>query len=170
MFFLFRLAFWVGLVLLLLPFGLRGSDGRDVSVFDAFGAAQALVADLRGFCDRQPQACAVGGQMAGHLMEKAQVGARWVYDSLGRQEAAPAAPSAPGQGQTPAQPGAARSSATEKGGALDLTPQDLLPLWGGGDAAKLVVPQGFQPAAQPPSQTTAPAAAPQPPLPPRRPA
>ena len=162
MFFLFRLAFWVGLVLLLLPFGLKGSDGRDVSVFDAFGAAQALVADLRGFCDRQPQACAVGGQMAGHLVEKAQVGARWVYESIGHHEGAPPAPV---QGAAPAQP--ARNSA-EKGSALDLTPQDLMPLWGGGDAAKMVVPQGFQPVAGQPAQTMTPT--PLPPLPPRRPA
>ena len=162
MFFLFRLAFGVGLVLLLLPFGLQGSDGRDVSVFDAFGAAQALVADLRGFCDRQPQACAVGGQMAGHLVEKAQVGARWVYESIGHHEGAPPAPV---QGAAPAQPG--RNSA-EKGSALDLTPQDLMPLWGGGDAAKMVVPQGFQPVAGQPAQTMTPT--PLPPLPPRRPA
>lgn len=163
MFFLFRLAFWLGLVLLLLPFGLKGSDGRDVSVFDAFGAAQALVTDLRGFCDRQPQACAVGGQMAGHLAEKAQVGARWVYETIGRHEGAPPALPAPVPGQAPSQQGAAKS------GALELTPQDLLPLWGGGDAAKLVVPQGFQPAAAPTPQVTTPAQ-PQPPLPPRRPA
>lgn len=162
MFFVFRLAFWIGLVLLLLPFGLKGSDGRDVSVFDAFGAAQAFVADMRGFCDRQPQACAVGGQMAGHLVEKAQVGARWVYDSIGRHEGAPPAPV---QGATPPQPG---KSAAEKGSALDLTPQDLMPLWGGGDAAKLVVPQGFQPVAGQPTQTMTPTQPP--PLPPRRPA
>ncbi|GLI22665.1 hypothetical protein GGQ86_002425 [Xanthobacter flavus] len=165
MFFLFRLAFWVGLVLLLLPFGLKGSDGRDVSVFDAFGAAQALVADLRGFCDRQPQACAVGGQMAGHLVEKAQVGARWVYDSIGHREGAPPAPV---PGAQPGAKGTADKSAAEKGSALELTPQDLMPLWGGGDAAKLVVPQGFQPVSGQPAQTMTPT--PLPPLPPRRPA
>lgn len=155
MFFLFRLAFWLGLVLLLLPFGLKGTDGRDVSVFDAFGAAQALVADLRGFCDRQPQACAVGGQMAGHLAEKAQVGAKWLYEAMGRQEGPPEPPR-PVTGQ-----------AGGHTGALDLTPQDLMPLWGGGDAARLVTPPSFQPT----NPTPAPAAAPgQPPLPPRRPA
>lgn len=162
MFFLFRLAFWIGLVLLLLPFGLKGSDGRDVSVFDAFGAAQAFVADMRGFCDRQPQACAVGGQMAGHLVEKAQVGARWVYESLGRHEGVPPQPVS---GVAPALPG---KDPAEKGSALDLTPQDLLPLWGGGDAAKLVVPHGFQPVSGQPPQTMTPTQLP--PLPPRRPA
>ncbi|MEP9352134.1 DUF5330 domain-containing protein [Xanthobacter sp. KR7-65] len=163
MFFLLRLVFWLGLVLLLLPFGLKGNDGRDVSVFDALGAAQALFADLRGFCDRQPQACAVGGQMAGHLAEKAQVGAKWVYEAIGRQEPPPGA--VPGPAPAPTQ---------GQSGALDLTPQDLMPMWGGGDAARLVVPQGFQPA----TPTAVPAGAPGsppgsqgvPPLPPRRPA
>lgn len=152
MFFLFRLAFWFGLVLLLLPFGLKGSDGRDVSVFEAFGAFQAVVADARGFCERQPQACAVGGQMAGHLTEKAQVGAKWLYQALGA--------SAGGDG--PAQDMARPAAAPGQAGALDLMPQDLLPAWGGGEAGRTVVPAaGTAPA--PPSPAG-------PPLPPRRPA
>lgn len=152
MFFLLRLAFWVGLVLLLLPLGLKGTDGKEVSVFDAFGAAQALVADLKGFCERQPQACAVGGQMASHLVEKAQVGAKWLHDSIG------SAPSGDGSAHPPAGvPGAGQT------GALDLSPQDLLPVWGGGENGRTVLPQGAQPGA--PAAPAAPA-----PLPPRRPA
>lgn len=149
MFFLFRLAFWLGLVLLLLPFGLKGSDGQDVSVFEAFGAVQAVVADARGFCERQPQACAVGGQMVGHLTEKAQVGAKWLYQALG---------TAGGDGQ----PGAHPPSAPGSAGVLELTPQDLLPAWGGGEAGRTVLP-----AAGPGPAVPAPAG---PPLPPRRPA
>ncbi|MFS8037646.1 DUF5330 domain-containing protein [Xanthobacter sp. AM11] len=159
MFFLLRLAFWLGLVLLLLPLGLKGADGQGVSVFDALGAAQAVIADARGFCERQPQACAVGGQMVTHLTEKAQVGAKWLYESLG-------APSA-GDGAGGDRPAAAPGQA----GALDLapqllapqslTPQDLLPAWGGGEAGRTVAP----------AATGAPAAPPAgPPLPPRRPA
>ncbi|MET3353214.1 DUF5330 domain-containing protein [Xanthobacter autotrophicus] len=153
MFFLLRLAFWLGLVLLLLPLGLKGTDGKEVSVFDAFGAAQALVADLKGFCDRQPQACAVGGQMASHLVEKAQVGAKWLHDSIGSSPSgeAPHPPAGvPGSGQA---------------GGLDLAPQDLLPVWGGGENARTFVPQGVQPGA--PALPASPAPTP---LPPRRPA
>lgn len=146
MFFLLRLAFWLGLVLLLLPLGLKGSDGQAVSVFDAFGAAQAVVADMRGFCERQPQACAVGGQMATHLAEKAQVGAKWLYQALGSEhDGAPAA--TPGSTPAPAS------------GALDLTPQDLLPTWGGGQNGRTITPPAPQPATQQ-----------GPPAPPRRPA
>ncbi|MFG1298316.1 DUF5330 domain-containing protein [Xanthobacter sp. V3C-3] len=145
MFFLLRLAFLIGLVLLLLPLGLKGQDGREVSVFETFGAVQALVSDLRGFCDRQPQACAVGGQMASHLAEKAQVGAKWLYDSLGH------APAADGRPEAPRPAGSAAGS---------LTPEDLAPVWGGGENGRTILPPGAPPAG--------PAA--QPPLPPRRPA
>lgn len=145
MFFLFRLVLCIGLVLLLLPFGLKGTDGREVSVFDAFGAVQAVVADMRGFCDRQPQACAVGGQMFSHLGEKAQVGAKWLYDTIGSTQHG----SAPAEAPRPASPGQA--------GGLDLTPQDLAPVWGGGENGRTIAP----PAAAPSAPT---------PLPPRRPA
>ncbi|MDI4663903.1 DUF5330 domain-containing protein [Xanthobacter autotrophicus] len=157
MFFLLRLAFWLGLVLLLLPLGLKGTDGKEVSVFDAFGAVQAVVTDFKGFCERQPQACAVGGQMASHLVEKAQVGAKWLHDSIG---SAPA-------GEAPPQPPASLQSGGQSG-ALDLSPQDLLPkdllpTWGGGENGRTFVPQNALPGAPAPTPAMAP-------LPPRRPA
>jgi len=114
MFFLLRMAFWLGLVLVLMPFLLRGEN---VSMFDALGAMQAVVADARGFCDRQPNACAVGGQMVSHLTEQAQAGAKWLSDTLASHEAAPAPP------------------ANTAAPAAGLTPQDLVPAWGGGDKA-----------------------------------
>ncbi|MFG1403562.1 DUF5330 domain-containing protein [Xanthobacter sediminis] len=135
MFFLLRMAFWISLVLLLLPLGLKGTSGQDVSVFDAFGAAQALVADARGFCDRQPEACAVGGQMVTHLAEKAQAGAKWISDTLAAHEGAPV-PAA----EAPAASGQA------------LTPQDLAPGWGGGEKVQpAAAPQGVPVPAKRPS-------------------
>ncbi|MFG1297468.1 DUF5330 domain-containing protein [Xanthobacter variabilis] len=140
MFFLLRMAFWIALVLLLLPLGLKGTTGQDVSVFDAFGAVQAVVADARGFCDRQPEACAVGGQMASHLVEKAQAGAQWLSETLGSHD-----PHAPG---TP-------PAATPATGAADsqgLTPQDLAPAWGNGDKVQPAsAPQGAPAPAKRPS-------------------
>jgi len=122
MFFLLRMAFWIALVLLLLPLGLKGTGGPDVSVFDAFGAAQAVVADARGFCTRQPDACAVGGQMLTHLAEKAQAGAQWVSDTLASR--------GPGARDPSAAPSAETAARTEAPG---LTPQDLAPGWGSGE-------------------------------------
>lgn len=159
MFFLLRMSFWLALVVLLLPLGLRGENGHDVSVFDAFGAFQAVVADARGFCDRQPQACAVGGQMVSHLMEKAQVGAKWLYEAVGEpadpKNRPPAALAQPGRSGLD-------TSAMPSAGQLELTPQDLLPVWGGSESGK--------PTAAIPRAPAAPAPSGQPPLPPRRPA
>lgn len=172
MFFLIRMGFWLGLVLLLLPLGLKGQSGQDVSVIEAFGAFQAVVADARGFCARQPEACAVGGQMASHLMEKAQVGAKWLYQAVGEptrgeafgQGGGPGSSQAIGQGAGPAGTQQAHpaafgldTSAMPAAGQLQLTPQDLLPAWGGGESVRRA------PAAVPASTTPAP-------LPPRRPA
>lgn len=158
MFFLLRMAFWLTLVVLLLPLGLRGGSGSDVSVVDAFGAAQAVVSDAGGFCERQPQACAVGGQMFSHLLEKAQLGAKWLYETVGTPKEA-AAPT-PEQPVGPAHPGL-DPAAMPSAGQLELTPQDLMPAWGGGGALHPT----------PPASAVSPASSPtRAPLPPRRPA
>jgi hypothetical protein len=79
--FLFRLTFWLALVALLLPH--TGSQVTSkVGVSDAVSAAQATVSDMRGFCDRQPNACAVGTQTAIALGHGAQAGAKLLYEYL----------------------------------------------------------------------------------------
>ena len=50
MFFLLRLAFWVGLICLLLP-GSHEDNRRLIS------SAEQTVSDVRGFCQRNPQVC-----------------------------------------------------------------------------------------------------------------
>jgi hypothetical protein len=62
MFFLLRMAFWLGVVLVLLPTGgaQRGPTGNEVNASEAISAASATVHDLKGFCGREPTACAVG--------------------------------------------------------------------------------------------------------------
>lgn len=163
MFFLLRMGFLLAVVLALLPLGLKGESGRDVSVFEAFGLVQAVIADARGFCDRQPQACDVGGQMAVHLKEKAQVGARWLYQAVGEAQAPDAAKAASTAAGAPAPAGTAISldpARMPSAGQLNLTPQDLLPAWGGGGNLQATPPAPALPASLP-------AAAP---LPPRRPA
>ena len=54
MFFLLRLAFWLSVVLLLLPSGggQRNAATNNVSASQAISAASATVGDLRGFCAR----------------------------------------------------------------------------------------------------------------------
>src|SRR5579864_1468866 len=78
MFFLLRMAFWLGVVLILLPSGSapRATQSSDVGTSEAISAASATVHDLRGFCARQPDACTVGSQVAVAIGYRAQAGAK----------------------------------------------------------------------------------------------
>jgi len=84
MFFLLRMAFWLGLVLVLLPREKTPESQKlpQVSVSDAVTAASAAVSDMSQFCKRQPQACEVGGQAATVIGVRAQEGARKIYQSI----------------------------------------------------------------------------------------
>ncbi len=84
MFFLLRMAFWLGVVCVLLPSGGTKSTSPDAQI-DAMQAASlagAAVSDMRGFCDRQPDACEVGGKVAVALGHKAEAGARTLYEFI----------------------------------------------------------------------------------------
>ncbi len=84
MFFLLRMAFWLGVVLILLPAGgaPRGSSANQVDASEAISAASATVHDLKGFCARQPNACTVGSELARTMGYKAQAGAKMLYNLL----------------------------------------------------------------------------------------
>lgn len=82
MFFLLRMAFWLGLVLVLLPTDKTPDTDKtapEVATSDAISAATAAVSDMSQFCTRQPAACAVGGQAATVIGARAQNGAKKVY-------------------------------------------------------------------------------------------
>ena len=84
MFFLLRMCFWLGLVLVLLPREKTPESEKlpQISVGDAVQAATAAVSDMGQFCKRQPQACEVGGQAATVIGVRAQDGARKIYHSV----------------------------------------------------------------------------------------
>ena len=48
----------------------------------AITVASAAMSDARGFCERQPQACIAGGQVAAALGHKAEDGARTLYQFI----------------------------------------------------------------------------------------
>ena len=81
MFFLLRMAFWLGLVLVLLPRDKTPESEKlpQIGASEAVSAATAAVSDMSQFCKRQPQACEVGGQAATVLGQRAQDGARKLY-------------------------------------------------------------------------------------------
>lgn len=84
MFFLLRMAFWLGLVLVLLPREKTPDSDKmpQINAQEAVQAATAAVADMTQFCKRQPQACDVGGQAATVIGHRAADGARKVYQII----------------------------------------------------------------------------------------
>jgi len=126
MFFLLRMAFWLGLVLMLLPSGggQRRAPPHEIGAADAVSAASAAVHDLRGFCAREANACTVGSQLGADMAGRARAGARMLYDlligALGRHEG----PSGHGASQSDRGRAAPPNEDT-------LTPTDLAPAWRG---------------------------------------
>jgi len=84
MFFLLRMAFWLGLVLVLLPREKTPESDKlpQVKASEAVSAATAAVSDMSQFCKRQPSACEVGGQAATVIGHRAQEGARKLYQII----------------------------------------------------------------------------------------
>jgi hypothetical protein len=84
MFFLLRLAFWVGLVLVLLPRDKAPDSDKapQINASEAISAATAAINDMSQFCKRQPQACEVGGQAATVVGQRAQGGAKKLYQII----------------------------------------------------------------------------------------
>jgi len=128
MFFLLRMAFWLGLVLILLPSGSaqRTAPANEVNASEAISAASATVGDLRQFCTRQPGACTVGSHVATELGYKAQAGAKMLYDVLTEALAPKETGSLAGGGKA-----AITKSVADKGSQNTLTPADLAPAWRG---------------------------------------
>ena len=81
MFFLLRMAFWLGLVLVLLPREKTPESEKlpQIGASQAVQAATAAVSDMSQFCKRQPAACEVGGQAATVIGQRAEDGARKLY-------------------------------------------------------------------------------------------
>jgi hypothetical protein len=146
--FLLRMAFWLGVIAVLLPRG--GSEPASnvqISASDAVSAATATVGDMRQFCERQPDACIVGSQAAGVIEDRAKAGAKRLYDMLSERLAASetdkVAPEPAPKNTTavplptarPAQRGAQARNAARTGAPTSsqntLTPADQVPAWRG---------------------------------------
>ncbi|MGH6681927.1 MAG: DUF5330 domain-containing protein [Bradyrhizobium sp.] len=147
MFFLLRLAFWLGLVLVLLPREKTPESQKlpQITASEAVQAASAAVSDMTGFCGRQPAACKVGGQAATIIGERAQGGARTLYQIMtdktssgGGERPRDAGKKASGADRrSPDHTGSIAGAANPSTAAADavsedtLTPQDLAVDWQG---------------------------------------
>ena len=78
--FLIRAAFWLSLVILILPSD-PGSETRQssLSTSDALFAAKATLGDVTTFCMRQPDVCAAGEVALENFSAKARYGAKQLY-------------------------------------------------------------------------------------------
>jgi hypothetical protein len=124
--FLIKLAFWMTAVLVLLPSG--GSQPApkvNVSAGEAISAASAAVSDMKQFCGRQSDACAVGSQVAVAIGYRAQAGAKFLYEFLSEHVGSnDSGPAITASGRSVPLPQAKPSQHT-------LAPTDLAPAWRG---------------------------------------
>ncbi|MBR1146449.1 DUF5330 domain-containing protein [Bradyrhizobium sp. AUGA SZCCT0431] len=135
MFFLLRMVFWLGLVLVLLPREKTPESDKlpQIGASEAVSAATAAVSDMGQFCKRQPAACEVGGQAATVIGQRAQDGARKLYQIITDKPEKPETPAkkAPDHTGSIAGPGGdeATLAATARGDTL--TQDDLATEWRG---------------------------------------
>ena len=129
--FLIRLAFWLGLVVLLLP-----TDERQQAKL--YGTAVSTVERVTTFCDRNAQLCSASVDFWGTFLRKAEFGARVVGDlitSSGRKdEVTPAVDVVPAPAPAPAPVDLRRRAEPRAYPSAQgtLTPTDLSPSWRGG--------------------------------------
>jgi hypothetical protein len=128
--FFIKAAFWLTIVVLLIP-AEKARDGQhaQVGALEALGAAQAAVEDASGFCKRNPDACETGSQAFQTFGEKAQYGAKLLYEFLAARFSDGPAPTATGSIKTPQKPG-----------THTLTPSDLEPAWSAPEPARTPIP------------------------------
>jgi creatinine amidohydrolase/Fe(II)-dependent formamide hydrolase-like protein len=93
MFFLIRTAFWLSIVVMLLPTPESAKvPEAQFSTGQAISAASATVSDMGQFCSRQPAACEVGSSMLSYLGHKAVASAKWAYEAMtSKSDAGPTA-------------------------------------------------------------------------------
>src|SRR5262252_3437725 len=84
MFFLLRMTFWLAVVCVLVSIGKSSSPEARIDASQAVTLASAAVSDVRGFCERQPDACETGGKVAVALGHKAEAGARTIFDFISK--------------------------------------------------------------------------------------
>ena len=121
MFFLLRVVFWLGLVLVLLPRDKTPESDKlpQIGASEAVSAATAAVSDMGQFCKRQPAACDVGGQAATVIGQRAQEGARKLYQIITDKKAPDHTGSI----------GDAEATIVDAGSRDTLTPDDLGAAW-----------------------------------------
>jgi hypothetical protein len=127
MFFLLRMAFWLTVVCVLLPSGSNNTSAdAQIDATQAASLAAAAVSDARGFCERQPDACEVGGKVAVAIGHKAEAGARTLFEFISTKITEKSAPADKASSRFTA--GQASHQVPVSG---TLTPSDMAAAWQG---------------------------------------
>jgi hypothetical protein len=132
MFFLLRMGFWLTVVCVLLPGSGAKTTSADAQIdaTQAVSLASAAVSDARGFCDRQPDACVVGGRVATAIGHKAEAGARTIYEFISTKlNEKPQATETVARNETPAKMVPVSSTGAIGAARGTLTQSDLQPAW-----------------------------------------
>jgi uncharacterized protein DUF5330 len=144
MMFLIRTAFWLMILVLLLP-----TDQQQQS--EVYGTAQAAVKDVSGFCSRNPGVCNTGKDAFDVFVQKAQFGAELIMGFIREQtggaasgsetpsvDGTPAADNASAENANVAQAGIGPWTVTPEPANVEainsqntLNPDDLAPAWSG---------------------------------------
>jgi hypothetical protein len=122
--FFIRVAFWLGLVVVLLP-----TDERQQARL--YNTAVATVERVTTFCDRNAQACTAGAEFWATFVKKAEFGARIAVDlvsSGGRKEGEAVPTPARVEPEAPRGRPEPRAHPSARG---TLSPTDLTPAWRG---------------------------------------
>lgn len=87
--FLIRTAFWLALVVAFIPVNPAdlGDGQRPVSTQETIGAAQALISDIAGFCQRNGSACETGREVFSQFGAKARAGLRYASAYFDEEDA-----------------------------------------------------------------------------------
>ncbi len=131
--FLLRLAFWLGLIVLLLP-----SDEHQQA--QLYSNAVATVERVTTFCDRNPETCTAGAEFWATFAKQAEFGARVAIDlvksGVRREEAAPVPTPVSAEAERirampELRPELRREPRPQRAPRGTLTPADLTPAWRG---------------------------------------
>lgn len=113
--FFIRTAFWLGVVVLVLP-----TDAQQQARLAQ--KASTAVTHVATFCDRNPKTCETGAEYWGLFVKKAEFGARLAWDLMNERS---------GKAATGAQEPIAPASHAQPEARGTLTPTDMQPAWRG---------------------------------------
>ncbi len=84
--FLIKVAFWLGLVLLFIPYGNgQGEQASNIGPLQVLHTTAEVARDFSGICERKPDTCQSGRAILKAVGMRVREGARIAYDALDKK-------------------------------------------------------------------------------------